>query len=579
MESPQRMVITSLISSIVLLTGIYIWIKTFPKKKPNYFFLTILFSIPPILSIFRPGVYESGDFNIHLYRTISFFNSLKEGNLMPSWAGGLNAGYGYPLFIFNYTLPYYFISLFKIFIPTFVDSLKFFLAFNFILSGLGMYLFAKQEFKKEFTAFVVAILYLFAPYHLIDLHFKVVIGEIMSFTILPFVFLFLKLYLQKNNLRYLMLSSVFFGFLIMSHVVIALFSAVFFIFYVIFLSDIKYKRKLTSLIILLTTGSLISLPQWLGPLILNKYSFINIMKIETPYFPKIYELLFSPWRFGLLFQGPYGEISFLAGYTHIFILAVSIYLFFKHKLPDKKNSLFWIIVCLSLIFCITEPSRKLWESIATLRIVGPQRLLILLAFSVSMLAGSVIKIFDKKKYFVWAIVGITIYSTILNWGQRRMVENINDRELFSNLPYATYQGEAHFYANTIWADPKNPWLPNPPGSTAEILQGVGQVRLENKTSTVHKYTVIAESELKIRENTLYFPGWILLVNGKRSEVMPGKNGIINFTLPKGNYNFDLKYEDLLEHKIIKIISSIIFILIILYLISSFLFSKRFPRNN
>ena len=58
---------------------------------------------------------------------------------MPSWAGNLNATYGYPLFIFNYTLPYYFISLFHFLGLSFINSLKVFLFSNMILSGIFMY--------------------------------------------------------------------------------------------------------------------------------------------------------------------------------------------------------------------------------------------------------------------------------------------------------------------------------------------------------------------------------------------------------------------------------------------------------
>src|SRR3990167_11280779 len=106
------MVVVNIISSLLLFGGVLIYRYIYPKKKINLFFLLILISILPIISIFRIGTYESGDFNIHIYRIMSFYDSLKEGILIPSWAAELNATYGNPLFIFNYSLPYYLISLF-----------------------------------------------------------------------------------------------------------------------------------------------------------------------------------------------------------------------------------------------------------------------------------------------------------------------------------------------------------------------------------------------------------------------------------------------------------------------------------
>src|SRR3989344_2192868 len=132
------MVVFNCIALFTLLLGVGFYGYVFPKKTPSRFWVLLLFSALPVISIFRPGVYESGDFNIHIYRTISFYQSLSEGNMLPSWAEELNATYGYPLFIFNYTFPYYIISFFHFIGFTFITSMKLFLAINFILSGIFM---------------------------------------------------------------------------------------------------------------------------------------------------------------------------------------------------------------------------------------------------------------------------------------------------------------------------------------------------------------------------------------------------------------------------------------------------------
>ena len=197
----------------------------YPKKKINLFALLILISILPIISIVRPGDYQSGDFNIHIYRSIDFYSSLLEGNLMPSWAGTLNATYGYPVFLFNYTVPYYLISFVHSSGLSFITSLKIILSSTFILSGIFMFFFSKRIFKNDFAAFCSSIFYLFTPYHLIDLHFKVALGELVAFTILPLLFYFEhKLFYEKNKLFYLALSSLTCALLIMSHAILAVFS-------------------------------------------------------------------------------------------------------------------------------------------------------------------------------------------------------------------------------------------------------------------------------------------------------------------------------------------------------------------
>ena len=99
MLDPYRMVYFNIISLIILI-AVLILFSLILKKKINYFYTLIIFSILPIISVFRKGVYESGDFNIHIYRSISFYESLKNFIFFPSWRDGVNAGFGYTIFLF-----------------------------------------------------------------------------------------------------------------------------------------------------------------------------------------------------------------------------------------------------------------------------------------------------------------------------------------------------------------------------------------------------------------------------------------------------------------------------------------------
>src|SRR6185503_6670395 len=116
------------------------------KKKINLFILLIFLSILPIISIFRVGAYESGDFNIHVYRAMDYYISLKEGIIIPAWAGNLNATYGYPLFVFAQPLQYIIIVFFHVLGFSFITSAKLLLALSFVSSGILMYIWAKDEF-------------------------------------------------------------------------------------------------------------------------------------------------------------------------------------------------------------------------------------------------------------------------------------------------------------------------------------------------------------------------------------------------------------------------------------------------
>lgn len=182
-----KMVVLNLILSTLLLLGLIIYRYLF-RRKVNLFFLLMLISLLPIISILRTGTYESGDLSLHTQRLMSFYNLLFNYNLIPRWTPEFNAGYGDPHFLFAYFLPYFMGSIFHFIGFSFLTSVKLLLTFSFILSGATMYFWVKDELGQK-SGFVAGIFYLFMPYHLVDLHFRVSIAETLSFVFLPLALL------------------------------------------------------------------------------------------------------------------------------------------------------------------------------------------------------------------------------------------------------------------------------------------------------------------------------------------------------------------------------------------------------
>lgn len=563
------MVFVNIIASLLLLAGVLFYKFVYPKKKINLFVLLILISILPIISIFRLGTYESGDFNIHIRRSMEFYKLLTEGNLIPSWAGDLNGTYGYPLFAFDYILPYYLISFLHILTFSFIASLKIFLALNFIFSGIFMYIFSKNYFKKELVAFATAILYLFTPYHLIAIHFKITIGEILAYTLIPLVFYFLNKFLQKGEKFYIVISGLILGLIFLSHVFIAFCLTPIIILYLLITAK-NVKNGLLNSLLLIFISQTISCYQWLSSFVYHAYLFTTAYpnNITNLYFPTIRDLLYSPWRLGLLFQGPRGELSFLIGYAQILILTYLAYLIIKNKIQkdQKKLIIFWVVLFILTIFFITPYSKPIWKYLPLLNNAGSQRLLIIVGFYTSLLAGYLFSNIKKNSWIIYALIFIAIITSILNWGQRRVIPNINDNTLRENLSLGTQWGDTHFYANSRWVNPINPWFSKIPTNHLDILSGNGSVISRLRSSTKHTYIINAKTPLLIRENTLYFPGWQAFANGDSIKINPDKNGVIEFRVNKGRQKIILIYKDLSLLTLSKQVSLISFVLIFIYII-------------
>lgn len=537
------MVIINLISIILILSILFV-VKFYFKKNLNTFIILMLLTIPPIISIFRPGVYESGDFTVNVYKSMSFYSNLTEGNLIPQWAGNLNAIYGYPQFLFIYPLPFYIISIFHFIGFSYIFSLKLLIITTYFLSGIGMYLWVKEILKNEKAALVASIFYLYAPYHLVDMHFRISIGELCSFAILPFCFLFIYRLTKKITIKNFYILILSLALLTLSNQAIALVSFALLLSYFIFIWYLN-NNLIKNLIVGISTfvlSLLLTCFYWIPVIYYSKFTH-QIHFIKSVDLLNLSDLIYSSWRFGFLFQGPSGELSFLIGYVQIFIIILTIFFLFKKRFKSihKKIVIYFTLTLIFTIFLTLDYSNFIWNNINILRnFQFSYRLLLLISIQVSILSG-ILAIYLKNK-FVYIIIIFAILQTILNWGNRKVITQINDFNLYKNLPFSTSQGEGFQPAKPIWTNLTNFWMHEIPKYKLIDYNKNSEIKVLDITNTKHEYLIDAKENTTLIENTWYFIGWNAYLNGNKIQIYPDKNGVINFDLNKGAYYLILKYE-------------------------------------
>lgn len=581
MPDQYQTVLTSLIAAAVLTTGLLTYRYIYPRKNIPLFTLMLLISFLPLISILRYGAYESGDFNIHAYRSIAFFDAIKDGQIMPSWPKDLNATYGYPLFVILNSLPYYIISFFHVIGFSFIMSTKLLLVFSYIFSGIAFWFFARKQSKNELAVFAGTIFYLFAPYHFVDLHFRAAVGETLSFAVLPVFMLSIQLLWEKRNVFYTLVLGSFFGIFILSHHAIAVFSLGLGVTYVCFLALRKGRLTLKLLFLYLASvflGLSLSLYVWFPHIAMAKYTYGALLQTVDVSFPGLAELFFSPWVYGFLYQGPDGQLSFLIGYLHICAVFVSTYLIATNRINLKSQAGYFLVITLSIVFMMTPLSNSIWETIPLIRSVQfSTRLLVLMAFSTSMLVVFVAEYYKKSKILVWAVVIFTVLVTVLNWGQRRVIPEIDDNTLRENLWASTAGGEG-FYGLGMpkWVRLEEMWFDKKPLSHLEILDGIGSAELKARKSNLHTYQISAETNLVVKENTLYFPGWSVYSNNVFVPINPSHPdfpGVITFSLPKGEHVLELEYADIGVLRSAKTVSVVTALFVAIFFLRHFLKKK------
>ena len=109
--------------------------------------------------------------------------------ILSRWSPDVNFGYGSPMFDFYPPFFYYVTFLFSKITPNTILALNLTCIIFWILSGAGMFLFAR-EFWGNKGGFLSAILYVYSPYYVQDLYVRGAFSEFSVFMVFPFLVAF-----------------------------------------------------------------------------------------------------------------------------------------------------------------------------------------------------------------------------------------------------------------------------------------------------------------------------------------------------------------------------------------------------
>lgn len=534
------------------------------KMKFKYLLsiIIIAISIIPLLDLFHPGLPITHDSQDHVARIANFYLNLEEGNIIPRWAQNLNWGYGHPILMFLYPLPSYFASLFHSIGISLVDSTKIVFGLSYLISGLTMYLWI-NEFLGSRAAFISCLLYLFAPYRFIDLYVRGAIGEHIAFIFLPLVAYFILKLSKKYSKWYLIGGSFSLAGLLLSHNAISLmFLPLVFLyaFYLIWQNKNK-KPLIVSLCSLIILGFGLVSFFWMPAFFEGKYTLRDIVtKGEyASRFVDFKDFIYGQWNYGIS-----GQFSVQIGIVQLFMAILAVPAIFLLK---RKNNKLWIltmslfIVFLTTLFLMTQYSKFVWDWVTTLqKFQFPWRFLSLTVFITAVFGGIVVNQTAKKFQLIacYLILAALIFCNKDYWHAKDYL--IINESFFTGIYLSTTDtGES----SPIWSVR---FMEKQPKSHIEILSGNVKTEELSRTSTNHKYKVNAQTEVRLRENTLYFPGWEVLVDGKKTNIEfqdPGSRGLMTFFVEKGEHNIDLIFKETKLRLIADIISLLSFVIILI----------------
>ncbi len=502
------------------------------------FIILALVSSLPLINLMSPGIMNAHDAPDHVARIANFYQSLSEGIIAPRWAGNLNWGFGHPILMFLYPLPSYAASLFHVLGFSFVDSVKLVFGVSYIASVLAFFLWARLQWNP-YAGFVGAVLYGFAPYRFVDLYVRGALGEHVAFVFGPLTFLgLLMLARNKNRWSGVIVSAGVAG-LLLSHNAVSLMMVPLVFLYVIYLFIYEAASRRTFIVyclLALSMGFAASAFFWMPAFFEGKYTLRDIVtkgEFTNRFVPWV-KFFYSPWDYG-------GSNSFSkeVGVAQWIAVAMSIVLALSTLRGKQRIFLQGALLAFATsLFIQTAQSGRIWEVITLLaKFQFPWRFLTVSVFLTAILAATVVAVLSKKHTVLgWVLVGVAIISTFPMWKAKGYLV----------YPETYYNG---IYNSTTDTGESSPiWSVRFMEQRAEapiaLIDGDARIQQTFRSSTIHEYEVHAKTKSRIVENTLYFPGWRVMVDEAEVPVEfqdPAHRGLMTFMVAEGYHKVRIEF--------------------------------------
>lgn len=496
-------------------------------------FLSISVAVA-VAPLFGKNYIPTHDGEYHIIRIVEFANMLKDGHLVPRWALTMNSGYGVPIFNYHYPLPSYIGSLVRLATGDAVYAFQMSMGLGYVAATVAAALWLWALFGL-LPALVGTTVAAFVPYMFVDLYVRGSIGEIWAIA-----FLFMALYWIEKK-QYALFSTAF-GFLIVSHNILAMLFSPFILIY----SLIRSRAALPWM----TGGLGLSAFFWLPALLEQKYVVgLNTANFRE-HFVAIHELLIPSWGTEFSGTGSIGnKISFQIGVLPLLVMTAALWIS-RHEKSKSLKSL--MRLCMSVIvFCVflmLPVSRSFWELIKPLQLIQyPWRLL---SFVIPI-SGFAAAYWASKMKKQWLALCISLAAVLFAVSYARPVRYAPRNEAYylsrSNFTDGTSSMGNSF--STIWTGWKSQRPQAPVTVEGGVLTGQSPTKYLDK-----KYTVSMTREGAVTVNTLYFPGWKAFVDGQETPVNYKNHGLIELTIPSGDHSIVVAFTDTWPRKLGNVIS-------------------------
>lgn len=503
---------------------------------------------------FHNLIFDSHERLHYVIRLSELHDALTHGQWIVRWCRNLEGGYGYPFFGFYAPLSYYLAEVWHL------AGLDLFLAWkaHFLLmtwlSGGAVYLFARL-FHGRLASTVAALLYLLAPYHILNLYVRGNVAEFTAMTVLPWLLYFTQRLIlgrgsEAANRCGTALSA---AALILTHNLTAFFGGLFVAGWcAVWLIRERKSFPLVEVLLSGAAGVLMSAFFWLPMVLEMKFTHFEVMdhtfRAAPSHTVAWWQYFTNSWGFGNSLPGTDDRMSFAVGWPQWLgvVWTLSMLASKRERSPRARVAVLMTLSLLMLLLLASSLVAPLWKLPVLSAIQFPWRLLAIASLC-SAVAGAhgVDALRERAPRAGLAAAGALVAALII-----LSVPKIRVLSWFPNEA-SVYRPEntRRVFTNTNIGEFRPVWVRElPPGddgspllSRRRVLGGDGlpvyQAPPAQATSLRFRHKSGGEGENLIYE-MFYFPGWKATVDGQPLEIGPlEETGLIRVRALPGEHEY------------------------------------------
>lgn len=570
--------------------------------------LLLLLALLALWPLLAPGYFFGAHDGRHSVFYVAMFDeAIRDGALWPRWAMHHNAGYGYPTFIVQAPLAFYAAEFFILLGFGITTAVKLTWAAGFLIGGWGMYRLigywllgigdrdaqaANTQYPIPITqyhpALLAALLYIFIPYHLLDMYVRAALAETTLMAWFPWVILAFERLIVRGAgpgwQKRLLLAALAYAGVILTHVIALIAFTPLLVAFILFrlwsvrtpntqspISNTPFAPLLLSaaaglcgillsaifLLPLLAEGPLLDQSVYTD----NTYSYARHWVQFSQFFDPF-------WGYGFS-DDPVGAndgMGFQVGAVALLLALASGYGLWKARSRRDRGwqlEAFLLLISGAIFFFVTPAAEAVWQLLPMVEVIQfPWRLLALSSFTISALGGLAaarllgsLPVDEPAEESVVAggvalallvVLGSVAYARPGGW------EPVEAWREDGRAVYQFEQQHPDMLGYTSWVEqPFTQSALTPKYAAADfsndrlerlgILSGDGAVLYHYSRGHSFGGEVEMASPGVVQIRVYYFPGWQVRLDGRPvAHRLSPPDGLMEVDVPAGRHRIDMR---------------------------------------